>query len=72
MTRTQIYIEEEMLQQAKITAQRKGLNLSQYIRDLISKSTITEKPTKPVLRITKQKSKKIVNISGNHNVIYDR
>jgi hypothetical protein len=38
MTRTQIYIQPELLEEAKLAAKSKGINLSQCIRDCISGS----------------------------------
>jgi hypothetical protein len=77
MTRTQIYIEEEMLQQAKITAQSDGLNLSQFIRKLLKNSLDTSNSNNSKnkniipIRITKLKTNKTVYISRDHNDIYD-
>ncbi|MEI6728982.1 MAG: hypothetical protein WCK98_05045 [bacterium] len=72
LTRTQIYIPQDILQRAKIKAKSIGVkNLSQYIRDLLEESLKNSSSSKPKLRITKLASSKIVDISKNHNIIYD-
>ncbi len=40
MTRTQIYIEPDVLAQAKLKAQTQGFNLSQYLRNLLKNDII--------------------------------
>jgi hypothetical protein len=75
MTRTQIYIEPDMLLQAKLAAQSKGFNLSQYLRDLLKedlKNTNNKPKNKPLKDI------KVTSIGGptvyysrDHNDIYD-
>jgi hypothetical protein len=77
MTRTQIYIEPDVLAQAKLKAQTQGFNLSQYLRHLL-KEDITQS-NKPNMKGKEIKSFKIpglkkgekVNYSTNHNDIYD-
>jgi hypothetical protein len=79
MTRTQIYIEPDMLLQAKLAAQSKGFNLSQYLRDLLREDLKNNnvkhknKPLKDIksLRITDLGSDKVVYYSRDHNDIYD-
>ncbi len=78
MTRTQIYIPKDLLIQAKITAQSKGFNLSQYLRDLLTESQ-KEVEIKPNMALKKIKSFSIpglkkgekVTYSTDHNDIYD-
>lgn len=78
MTRTQIYIEPDMLLQAKIKAKSKGLNLSQYLRDLLKEDT-NSKHSKPNMAGKKIKSfnipglkkSEVVYFSRDHNDIYD-
>lgn len=78
MTRTQIYIEPDVLAQAKLKAQTQGFNLSQYLRKLLKddvalvSKTLTNEPKKiiPIKSFT-PKDKTIRNYSGNHNIIYD-
>jgi hypothetical protein len=75
MTRTQIYIEPDMLLQAKIAAQSKGFNLSQYLRDLLKedlKNTNTKPKNKPLkdIRVTSIGGP-TVYYSRDHNDIYD-
>jgi hypothetical protein len=75
MTRTQIYIEPDMLLQAKLAAQSKGFNLSQYLRSLLKedfKNTNVKPKNKPLKDI------KSISIGGptvyysrDHNDIYD-
>jgi len=72
LTRTQIYIDKDVLQEAKIKASTNGKSLSELIREAID--DFLKKPvqkSKPKLRITKLDSKTEVNISSNHNIIYD-
>ena len=78
MTRTQIYIEPDVLAQAKLKAQTQGFNLSQYLRnllknDIINSNNVINIEAKKVIpiRVTKLKNRKITNYSGNHNIIYD-
>jgi hypothetical protein len=42
MTRTQVYIQPELLAQAKITAKNRGINLSQFIRQSVEYGIKTE------------------------------
>lgn len=78
MTRTQIYIQPDLLLKAKIAAKRNNFNLSEYLRNLIIEDNSVEnvKPNMKDIKITTfkipglKKGEK-VNISGNHNVIYD-
>ena len=78
MTRTQIYIEPNMLVQAKIAAQSKGFNLSQYLRGLLKedlqiqnvKLNMAGKIIKPFYIPGLKKGEK-VTYSTDHNDIYD-
>jgi hypothetical protein len=75
MTRTQIYIEPDKLLRAKIAAQSKGFNLSQYLRDLLDTDLQTQN-SKP--KNKHPKDIKVTSIGGptvyysrDHNDIYD-
>ena len=78
MTRTQIYIEPDVLAQAKLKAQTQGFNLSQYLRNLLvhdiglSSNTPNMKGKKiKSFTIPGLKKGEKVNYSTNHNDIYD-
>ena len=75
MTRTQIYIEPDVLAQAKFKAQSQGFNLSQYLRNLLKEDInapeTTQKQKRTPLQTFTPKDKTIRNYSGNHNIIYD-
>ena len=78
MTRTQIYIEPDVLAQAKLKAQSDGFNLSQYLRKLL-KDDIKNQNNEPNMKgkkiitfsIPGLKRGEKVNYSTNHNDIYD-
>ncbi len=80
MTRTQIYIEPDVLAQAKLKAQTQGFNLSQYLRKLLKddvnnlsiKNSEVIKPKK-INKITpfSPSDRTVRDYSGNHNSIYD-
>ena len=78
MTRTQIYIEPDVLAQAKLKAQSEGFNLSQYLRKLL-KDDIKNQNNEPNMKgkkiiafsIPGLKKGEKVNYSTNHNDIYD-
>ena len=78
MTRTQIYIESDVLAQAKLKAQSDGFNLSQYLRKLlkedinsgISQPNMKNKTIKTFTISNLEEGQK-VNYSNEHNDIYD-
>ena len=53
MTRTQIYIPEDLLLEAKLVAKNNGITLSELIREAIKK--FTTKPKKKKTKLTKIK-----------------
>jgi hypothetical protein len=78
MTRTQIYIEPDMLLQAKLKAQTKGFNFSQYFRELIKEDLSLTKAEPNMagkkiksISIPGLKKGEVVYYSRDHNDIYD-
>ena len=78
MTRTQIYIEPDVLAQAKLKAQTQGFNLSQYLRNLLVhdiglQSNMPNMKGKKIMpfSIPGLKKGETVDYSTNHNDIYD-
>ena len=72
LIRTQIYIPSDVIVIAKAKAKAKKMNLSQYIRSLLSAATTLEKKTKPNLRPVNFGPNTPTNIALTHNEIYDR
>ncbi len=78
LTRTQIYINSDTLENAKKIARLKSKNLSQLIRESLEKTILENedlirsnpKPLKPI-KILTIKNRGITNIAQNHNDIYD-
>lgn len=78
LTRTQIYIQPSLLDQAKKVAKKHNKNLSQLIRESLEKNIIEilnlEKSNsnfqKP-LKVLNLKNKGVTTIALTHNDIYD-
>lgn len=77
MTRTQVYIPEELYKHAKLIAQTKKISISQLLRQGLELAVRTEQKKMTTgdwfLKnfVGKQKGKKGVEAAVNHNDIYD-
>jgi metal-responsive CopG/Arc/MetJ family transcriptional regulator len=75
LTRTQIYLPQDLLEEFKVKAQIEGItNLSQYMRELLQQSLNTKPKTKKkkiIKSISLNNKGKKVHYSTDHNKIYD-
>jgi hypothetical protein len=73
LTRTQVYLDSQILQKAKIYAKNNNTNVSTLIRqglkDILESSTLA--PKKPQLRVFKLQDRVTKNYSEQIDTIYD-
>ena len=75
LTRTQMYLDSDMLIKAKNVAKSKGKSLAGYFRDVLKKELSVLTPNTSIKKqpkIIKLKTTKTVYYSTNHNDIYDK
>ena len=75
LTRTQMYLDTDILIKAKTLAKAKGTSLAAYFRDIMHREISVASPTiskKKQPKVIKLKTTKTVYYSTNHNDIYDK